>query len=120
MRDDGEIGVVNLCRKESLDREEDSAAGRAVAASTNVKLEAAFFSPFWGEGWVFDHGDDYDHADVGCPSRDCLWILPRTPPWAESVCRGIIDRLRAKGSSLERLQTTLEPAKSWTSEPSGD
>lgn len=54
LRDDGDIGGLNLCRKGSLDGEEKSALGRArvVERSTNEKLEVSFFRPFWGDDWI--------------------------------------------------------------------
>jgi apolipoprotein D and lipocalin family protein len=110
LRDDGEIGVVNRCRKGSLDGEEDSAKGRArvVDSSTNAKLEVTFFWPFWGDYWIIDLGERYEYAVVGHPSRDYLWILSRTPAMEAAVYQGILDRLRAKGYPLGRLQRTLQ------------
>jgi len=62
IRQDGEIDVLNRCRKESLDGKEDSAQGRArvVDRSTNAKLEVSFFRPFWGDYWIIDLGPSYE------------------------------------------------------------
>jgi len=111
LRDDGEIGVVNRCRKGSLEGEEDSAEGRArvVDATTNAKLEVTFFRPFWGDYWIIDLGENYEYAVVGHPGRDYLWILSRTPTMEESVYQGILNRLQTKGYPLDRLQKTLQP-----------
>jgi apolipoprotein D and lipocalin family protein len=108
VRDDGEIDVVNRCRKGSLDGEEDVAEGRArvVDASTNAKLEVSFFRPFWGEYWIIDLGAEYEYAVVGHPSRDYLWILSRTPVMEPAVYDGILDRLRAQGYEVDRLVRT--------------
>jgi apolipoprotein D and lipocalin family protein len=121
LRDAGEIGVVNRCRKGSLDGVEDSAEGRArvVDTSTNAKLEVTFFWPFWGDYWVIDLGERYEYAVVGHPSRDYLWILSRTPHMEDAVYQGILDRLRAKGYPLDRLQNTLQPAVAPMSTPAG-
>ena len=112
LREDGEIGVLNRCHKGSLQGEEDSAEGRArvVDTTTNAKLEVTFFWPFWGDYWIIDLGDDYEYAVVGHPGRDYLWILSRTPAMDESVYRGILERLQAKGYPLGRLQKTIQPA----------
>lgn len=121
LRDDGEISVVNRCRKGSLQGEEDSAEGRArvVDATTNAKLEVTFFWPFWGDYWIVDLGQNYEYAVVGHPGRDYLWILSRTPTMEESVYQGILNRLQTKGYPLDRLQKTLQPQKAPTSVPAG-
>jgi apolipoprotein D and lipocalin family protein len=48
LRIDGQIDVLNRCRKGSLDGDEKSAKGRArvVDRATNAKLEVSFFRPF--------------------------------------------------------------------------
>ena len=111
LRDDGEIDVLNRCRKGSLDGEEKVAKGRArvVDRATNAKLEVSFFGPFWGDYWIVDLGADYEYAVVGHPSRDYLWILSRTPTMETAVYDGIITRLRAQGYEVERLSRTLQP-----------
>jgi len=111
VRPDGEIDVVNRCRKGALDGPEDSAHGRArvVDPATNAKLEVSFLRPFWGDYWVTDLGADYEYAVVGHPGRDYLWILSRTPTLAPAVYDGIVERLRGKGYEVERLVKTLQP-----------
>ena len=81
LRDDGQVDVVNRCRKGALDGPEEVARGRArvVDATTGAKLEVSFFRPFWGDYWIVDLGADYEYAVVGHPGRDYLWILSRTP-----------------------------------------
>jgi apolipoprotein D and lipocalin family protein len=108
--DDGEIGVVNRCRKGSLQGQEDSAEGRArvVDTTTNAKLQVTFFWPFWGDYWIVDLGDNYEYAVVGHPGRDYLWILSRTPTMDDMVYQGVLERLRNKGYPLDRLQRTLQ------------
>lgn len=112
LRADGEIDVVNRCRKDSLDGPEKIANGRAriVDRSTNAKLEVSFFRPFWGDYWIIDLGDDYDYAVVGHPSRDYLWILSRSPKMSTELYTSIVRRLAALGYETERLRVTLQPA----------
>lgn len=111
MREDGEIGVLNRCRKGSLQGELDSAKGRArvTDGATNAKLEVTFFWPFWGDYWIIDLGPDYQYAVVGHPGRDYLWILSRKPTMDSAVYAGILSRLRAKQYQLDRLKKTLQP-----------
>ena len=121
LRSDGEIDVFNRCRKGSLDGVEETAEGRArvVDTSTNAKLEVSFFWPFWGAYWIIDLGKNYEYAVVGHPGRDYLWILSRTPNLEDAVFRGILDRVKAKGYTLDRLQKTPQPRAAPTSVPTG-
>lgn len=111
LRPDGDIDVLNRCRKDSLEGKEKSAHGRArvVDPSTNAKLEVSFFRPFWGDYWIIDLADDYSWAVVGHPSRDYLWILSRSPTMPDQTYRGILERLQAQGYDVSRLQRTLQP-----------
>lgn len=112
LRADGDIDVLNRCRKGSLDGKEKSALGRArvVDRTTNAKLEVSFFRPFWGDYWIIDLADDYSYAVVGHPGRDYLWILARDPAMAEATFQGIVARLQAKGYETSRLVRTLQVA----------
>lgn len=108
-RPDGEIEVVNRCRKGTLSGPEKSASGRArvVDRSSNAKLEVSFFRPFWGDYWIVDLGADYEYAAVGHPSRDYLWILSRTPAMEPAVYDAIVRRLQAQGYETHRLVRTV-------------
>jgi apolipoprotein D and lipocalin family protein len=110
LRADGDIDVLNRCRKAALDGEEKSAVGRArvVDRSTNAKLEVSFFRPFRGDYWIVDLADDYTYAVVGHPGRDYLWILSRAPTMPEPTYQGIVERLQAQGYETSRLVRTLQ------------
>lgn len=111
LRSDGQIDVLNQCRKGGLNGELDSAKGRArvVDAKTNAKLEVSFFRPFWGDYWVIDLADDYSYAVVGHPGRDYLWILSRTPHMESATYDAILKRLVENDYEINRLQKTLHP-----------
>ena len=108
---DGRIGVVNECRKNTLDGEVKSVEGQArvVDAATNARLEVSFFWPFWGGYWIIDLDPDYRWAVVGHPSRDYLWILSRTPTLDEALYQQLLARLPAQGYDPARLNKTLQP-----------
>jgi apolipoprotein D and lipocalin family protein len=110
LRRDGDIDVLNRCRKGSLDGKEQSALGRArvVDRATNAKLQVSFFRPFWGDYWIIDLAADYSYAVVGHPGRDYLWILSRTPTMAEATYEGIIGRLQSRRYETARLVRTLQ------------
>ena len=112
LREDGDIDVVNRCRKNSPDGPEKIAQGRArvVDRSTNAKLEVSFFRPFWGDYWIIDLGASYEYAVVGHPGRDYLWILSRTPTMDDRTYETIVERLKAQGYETSRLVRTLQAA----------
>lgn len=118
---DGEIRVLNRCRKKTLDGRLDEAVGRArvVDANTGAKLEVSFFGPFWGDYWIIDLGQDYEYAVVGHPSREYLWILSRTPTLAAPTYDAIIERLVAQGYDPAKLVRTLQPPGAPVSTPTG-
>ncbi|MGC4120872.1 MAG: lipocalin family protein [Myxococcales bacterium] len=70
LRPDGEIDVLNRCRKDRLDGEPKESSGRArvVDPTSNAKLEVSFFRPFWGD--VLGHR----------PRRGLL-LRGGRPPW---------------------------------------
>lgn len=110
-REDGDLDVLNRCRKFELDGPEDTAKGRArvIDKATNAKLEVSFFRPFWGDYWVIDLAPDYSFAVVGHPGRDYLWILSRTPAMPEETYAAIVSRLKEKGYEIDRLRRTPQP-----------
>ena len=107
IREDGDVDVVNTCRKEQLDGPERSARGKAWSVDpSNAKLEVRFFWPFHGAYWVIDLGPDYEYAVVGHPSREYLWILSRKPQMDDATYDGILSRLRAQEYDLSLLLKT--------------
>ena len=111
LRPDGEIEVLNQCRKETLDGKLKTAKGKAwvVDRKTNAKLKVRFFWPFSGDYWIIDIGENYQYAVVGHPKRNYLWILSRTPQMDPAVYDGILERLRKQQYDLNRLRKTLQP-----------
>ncbi len=110
LRSDGDVDVVNTCRKERVDGELKTAKGKAWSVDpSNAKLEVRFFWPFHGSYWVIDLDPDYGWAVVGHPSREYLWILSRTPTMDPAVYDGILGRLRAQGYDTGKLVRTPQP-----------
>jgi apolipoprotein D and lipocalin family protein len=112
MRDDGDIDVVNVCRKDKLDGRVRSVRGKAWVAdkSTNAKLKVRFFWPFSGDYWIIELDKDYQWAVVGHPGRSYLWILCRTPQMDPAVYDELLKRIAAKGYDLSRIKRTLQPS----------
>lgn len=111
LADDGQIVVLNQCRKGSLDGEIDRAKGRArvVDEQTNAELEVSFFRPFWGDYWIIDLDEDYAYAVVGHPDRDYLWILSRDRQMDAQTYDAILRRLEDQHYDTSRLVKTLQP-----------
>jgi apolipoprotein D and lipocalin family protein len=109
--DDGQVEVVNRCRKGSLNGPESSVKGKAwvVDKETNAKLKVSFFWPFSGDYWIVDLGKEYEYAVVSNPDRKYLWILSRTPRMDEPSYARIIDRLTRDGYDLSKLEKTMIP-----------
>lgn len=111
LRDDGDIEVVNRCRKGGLDGKPSDAKGKAwvVDEETNAKLKVQFFWPFSGDYWVLALDDDYRWALVGSPDRDYLWILSRTPQLPEGRYEALVNKARDLGYPVEKLIVTPQP-----------
>ena len=110
IREDGDVKVVNTCRKETLDGPVKVAEGKAWSVDpSNAKLEVQFFWPFHGAYWVIDLDPEYRWAVVGHPSREYLWILSRTPQMDAATYDGILSRLRAQSYDVAKLVRTLQP-----------
>jgi apolipoprotein D and lipocalin family protein len=112
---DGDIRVLNECRKGSLDGRYTSITGKAWVAdpTTNAKLKVRFFWPFSAKYWIIELDQSgYQYAVVGHPSRKYLWILSRTPQMADELYRELLQRLRTvHGYDTDKLVRTLQPAK---------
>ena len=105
LRQDGDIRVLNTCRKGGPDGPLDSAEGKAwvVDPQSNAKLKVRFFWPFSGNYWIIDLGKSYEYAVVGEPDRKYLWILARRPELEKETLQGILSRLSAQGYDPEKL-----------------
>lgn len=110
LRDDGDIEVVNRCRKNGKPTEAKGRA-RVVDTATNAKLKVSFFRPFWGDYWIIELGDDYQYAVVGHPGRDYLWVLSRTPTMDAATYDAIVARAQAQGFDTGRLVRTVQASE---------
>ena len=108
--DDGNIKVINQCRKGSPQCEIEEAIGKATIADkeTNSKLKVQFFWPFSGNYWIIDLDKDYQYAVVSEPNRQYLWILSRSPQMAQNTIDMLKEKIRGKGFDLAYLEITSE------------
>jgi len=111
---DGEITVINTCRKESLSAEPQQARGfaKVVEGSNTAKLKVQFaprFVPFAaGDYWILHLEPDYSAALVGDPSGKYLWILARTSALDTATLERIKTRAEALGYQSAQLVMTLQ------------
>jgi apolipoprotein D and lipocalin family protein len=105
---DGDIKVVNECRREGRTTSIEGKAWVAGDGAQASKLKVRFFWPFAGDYWVIALAGDYSWAIVGEPSREYLWILARTPTLDEAVYARLLREVRDSGYDPERLQRTVQ------------
>jgi apolipoprotein D and lipocalin family protein len=107
----GEISVVNTCRKGGPAGPVDRIEGRArvVDAATNAKLQVAFFWEFWAPYWVIDLDPDYRWAIVGEPSGRYFWILTRDAVPAPALQADLLARAERLGYDRARLEFPRQP-----------
>lgn len=110
LRTDGDVDVLNECRKNTLDGKLKTAKGKAwiVDRKSNARLKVRFFWPFSGDYWIIDLDADYQYAVIGHPKRTYLWILSRSPQMDPAVYDGIIERLKKQHYDVTRLNKTLQ------------
>lgn len=116
--DNGQIEVVNRCRKENGEFIE--AVGRARRAEKDgpdSKLEVRFaprilsWLPFvWGDYWIIDLDPDYRYAVVGDPARKYLWILARETEVNSEILDSILYRANEQGYDISALIMTKHTA----------
>lgn len=116
LRSDGNIDVLNACRKK--DGTVSSAKGVARLAygpEQPGKLEVRFapawlsFLPFvWGKYWVIDLADDYSTSLVGSPDKEFLWLLSRTPRLNAEKTSSLLSKAKQLGFATENIVLTSQ------------
>lgn len=115
---DGNVQVLNRCRL--ADGRYDEATGQARLqdpAGRNTQLEVRFAPAWlswlpwvWGDYWVIALDRDYRYALVGTPDRGYLWVLSRTPQLDERAYADMLEKAKAQGYDVSRLQRTAQEA----------
>jgi len=103
LRQDGNIDVVNRCRKPGGKHSEARGIAKIVDRRSNAKFKVSFFGPFYGDYWILDHGDDYSWSIVGEPSRRYLWILSREANPGNDAVAKLVSRVAAVGYDTSML-----------------
>ncbi len=108
-RDDGQISVLNACRKPDGKLKQAKGRAKVVDSATNAKLKVSFFGPFYGDYWVLDHAEDYSWSIVGEPSGRYLWLLSREANPTAAQRDALIARAGALGYDTSMLRITQQP-----------
>lgn len=115
LRPDGRITVVNRCRTTRGDTTEATGVARRVDGQPPSILEVrfapaflSFLSAVWGDYQVIALGEAYDHAVVGTPDRQYLWILSRTPQMDPALYQRLLDGAKAQGFDSAKVVPTRQ------------
>ncbi len=114
LREDGDIKVVNTCRKKTLEGDTAQVEGKAwiVDKVSNSKLKVQFFWPFSGDYWILELDPEYRYVVVGNPKRKNLWIMAREPQMEDKLFEQLRLKILSKHRyNLAELKKTLQPSK---------
>jgi apolipoprotein D and lipocalin family protein len=115
LKEDGDIGVTNLCRKGSFSGETAKITGKGwvVDQTTKAKLKVQFIWPFNLNYWIIHTAPDYSNIVVGEPDRENLWILNQTPEMDVNTYQEVLKVIEQKGYDISKvIKTPQDPAKS--------
>lgn len=112
---EGRLQVVNRCRlADGREERATAVAKRARPEGPDTVLKVRFAPSWlsalplvWADYWVLAVDPAYQHALVGTPDRDYLWILSRTPLPDAAAYEALVAQARAQGYDVSRLQKTV-------------
>jgi len=112
----GKVEVHNICRMGSPSGTLREISGPAtildpgVNAKILVKYRVVGFIPIEAEYWVLDHDAAYSWFISTSPSFKNLWIYTRNPDIPESERQALLDRARALGYDVSKLEFSTQAA----------
>lgn len=114
LQPDGDVTVVNRCRKaDGTWNEAEGVARRAAEAASNAALEVRFAPAIlsilpnvWGDYRIIGLDPEYRWAVVGEPKREFLWILSRTPRLATDDYTRAVAVAKTNQFDVAKLQKT--------------
>ena len=110
MRADGDVRVLNTCRKGTLNGKVEVADGSArVEAPGRLLVNFVPWLPFArGDYWVLYVASDYSLAVVGSPKGTTGWILARTPRISAKERAKAEGVLSKNGYDVRELEDVLQ------------
>ena len=109
LRPNGQIEVLNECKKASGELQKAKGKAKVVDKKSNAKLKVTFFWPFYGDYWILKLGTNYEYAVVGDESRKYLWILSRTPQIDDTLYQQLLAEMANEGFDTNRIIKTPQP-----------
>ncbi|MDD0839951.1 lipocalin family protein [Curvibacter sp. HBC61] len=113
MRADGQVRVLNQCRRADGSTDSAEGAARLVGGTDSPRLQVRFAPAWlgwlpavWGDYWVIDLEPAYQLVAVSEPQREFLWVLSRQPQVDPQAYQALLQRLIAQGFDPARLQWT--------------
>ncbi|WOK94034.1 hypothetical protein Cni_G02736 [Canna indica] len=113
LRSDGTVHVLNETWSGGKRRCIEGTARKADPASDEAKFKVKFYVPPFlpivpviGDYWVLHLDGEYQHALVGQPSRNYLWILCRETQMDEEVYDQLLERAKREGYDVQKLRRT--------------
>lgn len=111
LNQDGTVAVINRCEQADEPPKRAEGVARVVDTDTNARLKVRFLNWFsrlfpWlteGDYWIIYLDADYQHAIVGEPSREYLWLLSRTPAVNDTQRDLLVEFARDRGFPVEQL-----------------
>lgn len=110
---DDKVEVINECLKKNGEIDRAKGEARIVDKTTNAKLEVRFapsllsFIPaVWGDYWIIELDDNYQHVVIGDPKRKYFWILSRTPELSDATYQNILRRAEMLGFNPAKVIKT--------------
>jgi apolipoprotein D and lipocalin family protein len=107
---DGGLDVENQCHVDTIDGKLKTQAMRATIAESPAQLSVSV-AGFRGDYWILEVGEHYEHAMIGVPSRDYLWILSRTPAMDKAELEMLVAHAKGKKFDTSRLEYTVQTAE---------
>jgi apolipoprotein D and lipocalin family protein len=106
LRADGQVDVVNACRRGPDGAQVTAEAVAHAVDETGARLKVRFFPllPFLeGDYWILYLDEDYQTAVVSNPSGSSGWILSRNPTATDSQLERALLALEQNGYDITRL-----------------
>jgi apolipoprotein D and lipocalin family protein len=107
---DGGFELLNTCWKGEKYKPYHGWAKPWEKGATS-KFHVKFFAIFGSDYWIIDLDPDYKWAAVGTSKRDQLWVISRERELDGKIYQGILDRARAQGYDVAKLERTVVTGK---------
>lgn len=115
LKGEKEVEVINECVKKNGETTKAKGKAKIADEKTNAKLKVRFapgwlsWLPFvWGDYWILDLDEDYQHVVVGDPARDYLWILSRESTLDDATYQSLLEKVSEMGFDPNKLVKTSQ------------